>query len=56
MTLVPRPMTVPDVEETGATLEANARLKAAALCAATLEDQQPGHQRGVDRQVGPVSE
>jgi XTP/dITP diphosphohydrolase len=35
ITLVPRPPTVPDVEETGDTLEANARLKARALCAAT---------------------
>jgi XTP/dITP diphosphohydrolase len=33
--LVPRPDDVPDVEETGDTLEANARLKAWALCAAT---------------------
>ena len=33
--LVPRPADVPDVEETGDTLEANARLKASALCAAT---------------------
>ena len=33
--LVPRPADVPDVEETGDTLEANARLKAAALSAAT---------------------
>ena len=35
--LVPRPDDVPDVEETGDTLEANARLKARALCAATGE-------------------
>ena len=33
--LVPRPTDVPDVDETGSTLEANARLKAEALCAAT---------------------
>jgi XTP/dITP diphosphohydrolase len=33
--LEPRPVDVPDVEETGATLEANARLKAASLSAAT---------------------
>jgi XTP/dITP diphosphohydrolase len=33
--LVPRPGDVPDVDETGDTLEANARLKAAALCEAT---------------------
>ena len=33
--LVPRPADVADVEETGETLEDNARLKAAALCAAT---------------------
>jgi len=33
--LVPRPTEVPDVEETGDTLEANARLKARALCEAT---------------------
>jgi XTP/dITP diphosphohydrolase len=33
--LLPRPADVPDVEETGATLEDNARLKAAALSAAT---------------------
>jgi len=33
--LVPRPPDVPDVEETGDTLEANARLKARALCLAT---------------------
>jgi XTP/dITP diphosphohydrolase len=33
--LVPRPPDVPDVEETGATLEDNARLKAVALVAAT---------------------
>jgi XTP/dITP diphosphohydrolase len=35
LTLVPRPADVPDVEETGDTLEANARLKARALCEAT---------------------
>jgi|1185.fasta_scaffold264284_2 XTP/dITP diphosphohydrolase len=33
--LVPRPDDVPDVDETGETLEDNARLKAVALCAAT---------------------
>jgi XTP/dITP diphosphohydrolase len=33
--LVPRPDGVPDVEETGATLEENALLKATALCEAT---------------------
>jgi XTP/dITP diphosphohydrolase len=33
--LVPRPAEVPDVDETGDTLEANARLKAAALVEAT---------------------
>jgi XTP/dITP diphosphohydrolase len=33
--LVPRPADVPDVEETGETLEDNARLKAVALAAAT---------------------
>lgn len=33
--LVPRPDDVPEVDETGTTLEANARLKAEALCAAT---------------------
>ncbi len=33
--LVPRPDGVPDVEETGTTLEDNARLKAVALCDAT---------------------
>ena len=33
--LAPRPESVPDVDETGATLEENARLKAAALCEAT---------------------
>ncbi len=33
--LVPRPTEVPDVEETGETLEENARLKARALCEAT---------------------
>ena len=35
LTLVPRPDEVPDVEETGETLEDNARLKAVALCTAT---------------------
>lgn len=35
LVLLPRPEGVPDVEETGETLEDNARLKAAALCAAT---------------------
>ena len=35
LTLVPRPAGVPDVEETGDTLEENARLKARALCEAT---------------------
>jgi XTP/dITP diphosphohydrolase len=35
LTLVPRPEDVPDVEETGETLEDNARLKAVALCEAT---------------------
>jgi XTP/dITP diphosphohydrolase len=35
--LVPRPAEVPDVEESGATLEANARLKAQALVDATGE-------------------
>jgi len=35
VTLLPRPADVPDVEETGDTLEANARLKARALCDAT---------------------
>ncbi len=35
LTLVPRPPDVPDVEETEYTLEANARLKAQALCRAT---------------------
>ena len=35
--LVPRPASVPDVEETGDTLEENARLKAAALVEATGE-------------------
>jgi XTP/dITP diphosphohydrolase len=35
--LVPRPDSVPDVEETGITLEDNARLKAVALCEATGE-------------------
>ena len=33
--LVPRPSDIPDVDETGTTLEANARLKAEALCTAT---------------------
>jgi XTP/dITP diphosphohydrolase len=33
--LVPRPAGVPEVDETGETLEENARLKAVALCAAT---------------------
>jgi len=33
--LLPRPAGVPDVEETGDTLEQNARLKAVALCEAT---------------------
>ncbi|MBW3669306.1 MAG: RdgB/HAM1 family non-canonical purine NTP pyrophosphatase [Actinobacteria bacterium] len=41
--VVPRPADVPDVDETGATLEENARLKAAALveatgCAAVADD------------------
>jgi XTP/dITP diphosphohydrolase len=36
-TLLPRPADVPDVEETGATLVENARLKARALVAATGE-------------------
>ena len=35
--LVPRPADVPDVDETGDTLEDNARLKAVALCEATGE-------------------
>ena len=35
LTLVPRPADVPDVDETGVTLEDNARLKARALCEAT---------------------
>ena len=35
LSLLPRPDHVPDVEETGSTLEANARLKARALCDAT---------------------
>jgi XTP/dITP diphosphohydrolase len=35
--LVPRPEDVPDVDETADTLEANARLKARALCGATGE-------------------
>lgn len=34
-TLLPRPAAVPDVEETGQTLEENARLKAAAIAEAT---------------------
>ena len=33
--LVPRPADVPEVDETGTTLEDNARLKAVALCEAT---------------------
>jgi XTP/dITP diphosphohydrolase len=33
--LLPRPVDVPEVDETGPTLEDNARLKAVALCAAT---------------------
>lgn len=33
--LVPRPVGVPEVDENGATLEDNARLKAVALCSAT---------------------
>jgi XTP/dITP diphosphohydrolase len=33
--LLPRPADVPDVDETGTTLEDNARLKAVALCTAT---------------------
>src|SRR4051795_12565553 len=33
--LVPRPADVPEVDETGTTLEENARLKAVALCQAT---------------------
>jgi XTP/dITP diphosphohydrolase len=33
--LVPRPADVPEVDETGATLEENARLKAVALCEST---------------------
>ena len=33
--LIPRPESVPDVDETGETLEDNARLKAVALCEAT---------------------
>ena len=33
--LVPRPAEVPEVDETGTTLEENARLKAVALCVAT---------------------
>jgi XTP/dITP diphosphohydrolase len=37
VTLLPRPPSVPDVEETGDTLLANARLKARALVAATGE-------------------
>lgn len=35
LTLLPRPSEVPDVDETGTTLVANARLKARALCEAT---------------------
>jgi XTP/dITP diphosphohydrolase len=35
--LVPRPAAVPEVVEDGATLEANARLKAVAICTATGE-------------------
>jgi XTP/dITP diphosphohydrolase len=35
LTLLPRPDDVPDIEETGETLEDNARLKAVALCHAT---------------------
>jgi XTP/dITP diphosphohydrolase len=35
LTLIPRPAGVPDVDETGVTLEDNARLKARALCEAT---------------------
>ena len=35
--LLPRPASVPDVEETGSTLEENARLKAVALVSATGE-------------------
>ena len=35
MELIPRPESVPDVDETGVTLEDNARLKAVALCEAT---------------------
>ncbi len=35
LALLPRPADVPDVEETGETLEDNARLKARALCEAT---------------------
>jgi XTP/dITP diphosphohydrolase len=35
VTLEPRDPAIPEVEETGATLEENARLKAAALCAVT---------------------
>ena len=34
--LVPRPADVPDVVEDAGTLEGNARLKAAAICAATI--------------------
>jgi len=35
LTLLPRPADIPDVEETGETLEDNARLKSRALCEAT---------------------
>ena len=35
--VLPRPSTVPDVDETGSTLEENARLKAVAICDATGE-------------------
>jgi XTP/dITP diphosphohydrolase len=35
VTLEPRDLSIPEVEETGATLEENARLKAVAVCAAT---------------------
>ena len=40
--LLPRPTTVPDVDETGDTLEDNARLKAEALC---VGDRAPGDRR-----------